>query len=61
MLLVRVLLGLIGIALVLSILGYAVNHDPRWLRFVVLLFKIGIAFTLLILLALMLERLLMVV
>jgi uncharacterized membrane protein len=61
MLVVRIFLGFIGIALILSLLGYAINRDRRWFRFIGLLLKIGVAFVLLMMLALLLERLLMII
>lgn len=61
MLAIRILLGLIGIVLVLSFLGYAINRDPRWLRFAGLAIKAGVALALVLLIALLLERLVMFV
>jgi hypothetical protein len=61
MLAIRLFLGLIGIGLVLAVLGYAINRDPRWLRFAALTFKGGVALLILLMLAFLLERLLLVV
>ncbi|HEX8979578.1 MAG TPA: hypothetical protein VF811_07700 [Parasulfuritortus sp.] len=61
MLAIRILLGLIGIVLVLSFLGYAINRDHRWLRFAGLAIKAGVALALVLLIALLLERLVMFV
>ncbi len=58
---VRLLLVLVGIFLVISLLGYAVSRDPRWLRFAGLGLKGGLALILLILLVYLAERLVMVV
>jgi len=58
MLAIRLLLGLVGILLVLSLLGYAVNRDPRWLRFAGLSLKAGVALVAVIMLVFLLERLL---
>lgn len=58
MLAIRVLLGLVGITIVLSLLGYAVSRDPRWLRFAGLGLKTGFALIAVILLVYLIERLL---
>lgn len=58
MLAIRVLLGLVGIMLVLSLLAYAVGRDPRWLRFAGLSLKAGLALVAVIMLVFLLERLL---
>ena len=58
MLAIRLLLGLVGILLVLSLLGYAVDRNPRWLRFAGLSLKAGIALVALVMLIYLLERLL---
>lgn len=58
MLAVRLLLGLVAIALVLSMLGYAVSKDKRWLRFAGLGIKAGVALVALLMLVYLLERLL---
>lgn len=60
MLAIRLLLGLVGIMLVLSLLGYAVNRDPRWLRFAGLSLKAGVALVAIILLLFLLERLVII-
>ncbi len=60
MLAIRLFLGLIGVVLVTSLLGYAVNRDPRWLRFAGLTLKGGIALMILLMLVFLLERLLLV-
>ncbi len=61
MLAVRVLLILVGVAIVLSLLGYAVSKDARWLRFAGLSLKAGIALVVVLMLLFLVERLLMVV
>ncbi len=61
MMAVRLLLVLVGAFLVISLLGYAINRDPRWLRFAGLGLKGGLALILLIMLAYMVERLVMVI
>ena len=58
---VRLLLVLVGIFLVISLLGYAISHDPRWLRFAGLGLKGGLALILLIMLVYVVERLVMVI
>lgn len=58
---IRIFLGLIGIVLVLSLLGYAINRDRRWLNFASLAIKVGVALALVLLIALLLERLVMFV
>ena len=58
---IRIFLGLIGIVLVLSILGYAISRDRSWLHFAALAIKVGVALTLVLLIALLLERLIMFV
>ena len=60
MLAIRLFLGLVGILLVLSLLGYAINRDPRWLRFAGLTLKGGIALIILLMLVFLLERLLLI-
>ncbi|OYY95529.1 MAG: hypothetical protein B7Y41_03235 [Hydrogenophilales bacterium 28-61-23] len=60
MLAIRVFLIIIGGVLILSLLGYAINRDPRWLRFAGLGLKAGLALVALLLLALLLERLVLV-
>jgi len=61
MLAIRLFLGLIGVILVVSLLGYVVNRDPRWLRFAGLTFKGGIALLIVLMLVFLLERLLLFV
>jgi hypothetical protein len=61
MLSIRLFLGLIGAILVVSMLGYALNRDPRWLRLAGLILKGGVALIALLILVLLLERLLLVV
>lgn len=61
MLAIRIFLGLIGIILVLSFLGYAISRDRRWLNFAGLAIKVGVALALVLLIALLLERLVMFV
>jgi hypothetical protein len=58
---VRLLLILVGAFLVISLLGYAINRDPRWLRFAGLGLKGGLALILLIMLVYLAERLVMVI
>jgi len=58
---VRLLLVLVGIFLVISLLGYAISRDPRWLRFAGLGLKGGLALILLIMLVFVVERLVMVI
>ena len=58
---IRLLLILIGILLVVSLLGYAIDRDPRWLRFAGLGLKGGIALAILIMLGYVVERLVMVI
>jgi hypothetical protein len=57
MLAVRLLFGLVGILLVLSLLGYAVSRDARWLRFAGLSLKAGLALVALMMLVYLIERL----
>jgi len=57
---IRLLLILIGIFLVISLLGYAISRDPRWMRFAGLGLKGGLALILLIMLVYLVERLVMV-
>ncbi|MDP2833579.1 MAG: hypothetical protein Q8Q28_09895 [Pseudomonadota bacterium] len=58
---IRLLLILIGIFLVISLLGYAISRDPRWMRFAGLGLKGGLALILLIMLVYLVERLVMVI
>ena len=57
---VRLLLILVAAFLVISLLGYAINRDPRWLRYAGLGLKGGLALIVLVLLAYLVERLVMV-
>jgi hypothetical protein len=57
---IRLLLGLVGILVVLSLLGYAVSRDPRWLRVLGLSLKGGVALVAVLMLLYLLERLLIV-
>ena len=61
MLALRLFLALIGILLVISLLGYAISKDPRWLRFAGLGLKAGLALVLLLMLVFLIERLLIAV
>lgn len=58
MLAIRLLLGLVGILMVLSLLGYAVSRDRRWLRLAGLSFKGGVALIAVLMLVFVLERVL---
>lgn len=58
---IRLLLILIGGFLIVSLLGYAISRDRRWLRFAGLGLKGGLALILLILLVYLVERLVMVI
>ena len=58
---VRLLLVLVAVFLVISLLGYAISRDPRWLRFAGLGLKGGLALILLIMLVFVVERLVMVI
>jgi hypothetical protein len=60
MLAIRVFLLIIGGVLVISLLGYALNRDPRWLRFAGVGLKAGLALVALLLLVVLLERLVLV-
>lgn len=60
MIAVRLLLGLVAIAIVLSLLGYAINRDPRWLRLAGLSLKGGVALVAILMIVYLLERLLIV-
>lgn len=60
MLALRLFLALIGILLVISLLGYAINRDPRWLRLAGLGFKGGVALVVLLMLIYATERLILV-
>lgn len=58
---VRLLLILVGAFLVISLLGYAINRDPRWLRFAGLGLKGAIALIVLMMLVYLAQRLMMVI
>lgn len=60
MLAIRLFIVLIGALVVASLLGYAINRDPRWLRFAGLSFKGGIALIVLLMLIYLVERLILV-
>ncbi len=60
MLALRLFLALIGILLVISLLGYTINSDPRWLRLAGLGFKGGVALVVLLMLIYVTERLILV-
>ncbi len=60
MLAIRLFLGLAAILIVVSLLGYAVNRDARWLRFAGLSLKAGLALVVVLMLIYLIERLLMV-
>jgi hypothetical protein len=57
MLALRLILILIGALIVISLLGYALNRDPRWLRFAGLSLKSGLALVGLLMLVYLVERL----
>ena len=60
MLALRLILGA-GIGLiVITLLGYALSHDRRWLRYTGILTKTLVALALLLLLVLALERIILV-
>jgi hypothetical protein len=60
MLAIRVFLLIIAGVLIVSLLGYALNRDPRWLRFAGLSLKGGLALVALLMVVFLLERLFMV-
>jgi len=60
MLFIRLFLIVIGVLMVVSLLGYALNRDPRWLRFAGLTLKGGVALIVLLMLVYLAERLVMV-
>lgn len=60
MLAFRLILILIGALIVLSLLGYALNKEPRWLRFAGLSMKSGLALVVLLMLVYLVERLVLV-
>lgn len=57
MLALRLILILIGALIVISLLGYALNRDPRWMRFAGLSLKSGLALVGLLMLVYLVERL----
>lgn len=61
MLAIRVFLVIIGGVLILSLLGYGITRDRRWLQFAGLGLKAGFALIALLMLAFLLERLFMVI
>jgi len=61
MLAIRIFLVIIGGVMILSLLGYAISRDSRWLRFAGLSLKAGLALVALLLLVLLVERLLLVI
>ncbi len=61
MLAIRLFLGLAAILIVVSLLGYAVNRDPRWLRFAGLSLKGGLALVAILMLIYLLERLVILI
>lgn len=60
MLAIRLFLGLAGVMLVISLLGYAVHRDPRWLRFAGLTLKGALALIAVLMLIYLVERLVLV-
>lgn len=57
MLALRLILVFIGALMVLSLLGYSLNKDPRWLRFAGRSLKAGVALVVLLMLVFVVERL----
>jgi hypothetical protein len=57
---IRLLLIAVGILMVVSLLGYSLSRDPRWLRFAGLSLRGGLALVVLLMLAYLVERLVMV-
>ena len=57
MLAFRFLIVLAAVLLVLSLLGYSINRDPRWLRFAGLSLKGALALIAILILLYALERL----
>lgn len=60
MLAIRLFIALVGILLVVSLLGYALNRDPRWLRFAGMSLKTGGALIAVLMLIYLVERLILV-
>lgn len=58
MLALRIILIFIGVLIVLSLLGYSLNRDPRWLSFAGRSLKFGIALVALLMLGFVTERVL---
>lgn len=61
MLALRLVLIFIGALMVLSLLGYSLNRDPRWLRFAGKSLKVGVALVVLLMLLFVLERLIIAI
>ena len=61
MLALRLFLILIGVLIVLSLLGYALNKDPRWLRFAGMSMKSGLALVVVLMLVYLVERLILLI
>jgi hypothetical protein len=61
MLALRLILIFIGALVVLSLLGYALNKDPRWLRFAGMSMKSGLALVVVLMLVYLVERLILVI
>lgn len=61
MLAIRLFLGLAAILIVVSLLGYAVSRDPRWLRFAGLSLKAGLALVVILMVIYLIERLVLMV
>ena len=60
MLALRVILIFIGALIVLSLLGYSLNRDTRWLEFAGRSLKVGVALVVVLMMVFVLERLLIV-
>lgn len=58
---IRIFLAIAAILVVLSLLGYAVSRDPRWLRFLGLALKGAVALFAILMILYLLERLLLVI
>lgn len=61
MLAIRLLFILAGVAIVLTLLGYAISRDPRWLRLAGLSLKGALALIVLVMLLYLVERVLLVI
>lgn len=57
MLALRLILVVVGVALVLTLLGYALSRDRRWLKFLGLEIKAGLALVVILMLIYLVERL----